>query len=214
MTKEVLKKVASIATMLSMSSMAIFATFEPTQVIAQSANDSIEVNLTVTSGISITSPSDVTMSPALSTSNNESTGNAVWTVTTNDTDGYTLVVAADTNPALQSDSDQFADYTEATPDTPEVWSVSNAYEFGFGAFGDDVDDGTWGAGSSCGAGTIPSNIHYQGFNGTSTVQIASSNDVTTTSGTATTVCFAAEQAGVFAPSGTYNATITATATVQ
>lgn len=214
--KQIIKNLFTLTLVVGMVLVG-YSAMEPAVLLAQSATDEVQVSLTVDSGITISSPSDVTMSPNLSVTQNTSTGDVAWTVTTNDTDGYTLTVQASTSPALQSAGDDFPDYTETVENTPEAWSVTSAYEFGFGAHGTDVTDGTWGAGTACndgGAGNIPADINYQGFNGTTSVQVASSNTVTSTTGTASTVCFAAEQDGVFAPSGAYSGIIVATATVQ
>jgi len=54
-------------------------------------------------------------------------------------------------------------------------------------------------------------MKYKGFT-TSNAVITSQATPTTPSGIDTTVCFAAAQNGVYAPSGTYTANITATAT--
>jgi hypothetical protein len=171
----------------------------------------------VTSGISITSPSDINLT-ALSTTQNSAVGSATWTVTTNNQAGYTLDVEASTDPALQDSgtSETFADYTEGTPGTPDTWSVSSAYEFGFSGYGTDVPTGTWGTDTDCIAGSdVPSAaLNWRGFDGTTDIEIASASSETGTSGTASTLCVATEQEGIFAPSGTYQATITATATVQ
>ena len=207
-----IKKIISTTVVLSVVAMMGYASYEPSMVEAQ-ASDSVQVSLTVSEEISITSPADVTMT-GMSLTVDESTGAATWNVKTNSENGYGLTVNASTDPAMQGSSSNFADYTEASPGTPETWSVSNAYEFGFSGFGDHVTDGTWGAGSSCGAGTVPSNLNYQGFDGTSPISIATSASETTASGTDTTICFAAEQETVEAPNDTYTATVTATATAN
>ena len=194
-----------------------FAGAEP-QVVG-AVSDEVIVNLTVESGISITSPADVTMSN-MGTAVNTSTGWAIWNVKTNDPDGYTLAVKATTSPAMRNGVSSFADYTEATPATPDTWSVSSAVEFGFSGLGTDVvnvgsdqyaatgqtvcDDG---AASS----TINTTLKFLGFE-TSDQTLASRAATTTTSGIDTRICFAAEQAGVYADAGLYQASIVATAT--
>lgn len=197
--------------------MLVFPFVEPAVLLAQSANDQIIVTQSVTSGISISSPSDINLT-ALSTTQNSAVGSATWTVTTNNQAGYTLDVEASTDPALQDSgtSESFADYSEAVAGTPETWSVSSAYEFGFSARGSDVPTGTWGTDTDCIAGSdVPSAaLNWRGFDGTTDIEIASASSETGTSGTASTLCVATEQDSVFAPSGTYTATITATATVQ
>jgi hypothetical protein len=199
-------------------SLAVFAGVEPSQVGAASANDQIIVNLTVDSGISITSPSDVTMSN-MGTAVNTSTGWAIWNVKTNDPAGYTLGVKASTTPAMRNAQNSFADYTESTPGTPQTWSVSSAVEFGFSGIGTDVtnvntDQYAATGQSTCdsvASSTINSTLKFLGFE-TSDQTLATRSSTTTTSGVDTRICFAAEQNGVYAAAGLYQATITATAT--
>jgi len=190
--------------------------FEPTILSAADDSDDVIISLTVNSGIAISSPADVTMSPTMGITSDTSIGSAIWNVKTNNVTGYHLAVRADTDPALQSTTDSFTDYTPASSGIPETWSVdSSTYQFGYSTYGDDVASATWGTGTSCGTySTIPTNnLKYLDFT-TSDNTIANSSSVTTTSGTDTTVCFATEQNGVFAPSGDYTATITATATTN
>ncbi len=187
--------------------------FEPVTVSA--VDDTILVNLTVDSGIAISTPADVTMSN-IGLAVNSSTGGTSWNVISNDPDGYTLEVRASTSPAMQSGTDSFDDYTEGTPGTPDAWSVTSAYEFGFSGFGTDILPAfVSGTPTACDGGassTINTNLRYLGFE-TSDQMLATKNGPTTQTGENTTICFAAEQNGVTAPSGTYQATITATALV-
>ncbi len=194
-----------------------FASAEP--YVASAVSDEIVVNLTVESGISITSPADVTMSN-MGTAVNTSTGWAIWNVKTNDPDGYTLAVKASTTPAMRNASNSFADYTESTPATPQTWSVSSAIEFGFSGLGTDVvnvnsDQYAATGQTTCDNGiastTINSTLRFLGFE-TTDQTLASRAATTTTSGVDTRVCFAAEQNGVYAAAGLYQASITATAT--
>lgn len=195
-----------------------FAYVEPNK--ASAVTDEVVVNLTVTSGISITSPSDVTMS-ALSVSVNASTGSAVWNVKTNDGDGYTLAVKASASPAMVSGADSFLDYTEASAGVPDLWSVdSGNVEFGFSGIGTDVQNDNsdeYGASGQtvCDNGvassTVNASLKYEGFT-ISDETLATRSSSTTTSGVDTRICFAAEQNGVYATAGAYSATITATAT--
>lgn len=170
------------------------------------------VTLTVDAGITITAGTNVTMDPNLGISANSSIGSSAWTVKTNNAAGYTLSVKASTAPALKSTGAKvIADYTEATPGTPDAWVVgSGAKEFGFSAYGTNVP-GDFGTGASCGtSGTPTPTLKYLGFK-TTDKQIATLGTVTSTAGVATNICFAAAQNGVFADSGIYTATITATA---
>jgi hypothetical protein len=200
--------------------------------------DDVIVTLDVTSGIAITNGDDVVMLPNIGVTENSSIGSSNWNVKTNAAAGYTLAVKAITSPALKSGSNSFADYTEAlgtcsdpskttrvtceatpavwTP-TPETWSVASGnMEFGYSAYGTDVTTmGIWGTGSSCGTAGVPeATLNYAGFT-TSNNTIATgtmTNLSVNPLGVTTTICFAAEQKNIYAPSGTYTATITATAT--
>jgi hypothetical protein len=183
--------------------------------IVSAVTDDVVVNQSVTTGISITSPADITLT-ALSTSQNTAVGSAVWTVTTNSALGYSLTLFASTAPAMSRSGGggNIVDYTPSSSETPETWSVSGAAEFGYSARGADVPTGTWGTDADCIAGAdVPSTtLKWRDFDLTGSAdQIATSSTITSTSGTASTMCVATEQAGIFANSGTYSATITATA---
>ncbi|MBM3250723.1 MAG: hypothetical protein FJZ07_00560 [Candidatus Nealsonbacteria bacterium] len=146
---------------------------------------------------------------------NTATG-GVWRVQTNAPAGYTLSFSAGQTNCLRKDgSAYFTDYTEALTGTPEAWSAdSSSYQFGFSAFGNDVNTGTWGSGTVCyDAGTtIPTNKYYLGLKGTENILVASSGE--STAGTNTALCLAAEQKDVFAPNGSYSCQITGTAITQ
>ncbi len=163
------------------------------------ASDGILVTQQVDETITISTPSDVTMAPNI-TGTGTSTGTVDWTVTTNNSAGYKLEIEASAGPALTSGGDSVADYTEATPGTPEAWSVASSdSEFGFTASGTDSE-------AKYSAGTL-----YEGFSGTSKIQVATASAETV--GTATTIDLKTEVgASKFQPTGTYTATITATAT--
>ncbi len=185
--------------------------------ISSAVTDTVLVNQTVTAGINISAPADVTMT-ALTTGQNTAVGSAIWTVTTNNAAGYTLTVYASAAPAMvrSGGGGNIVDYTPAVAETPETWSVSSAAEFGFSARGTDVPTGTWGTDADCIAGAdVPSTaLKWRDFDETGSAdQIATAAAQTSTSGTASTMCVATEQAGIFAASGSYTATITATALV-
>jgi hypothetical protein len=198
-----------------------YAFLEPLEIGADSSSASTTVTLTVTEEISLTPPSAITMSPAITMSQNSSigTGNA-WNVKTNAQAGYILALKDDSTPALQ-DATTGETFSDASS-TPATWGFSAGQAcnglslcFGFSVYGSDVATSTWGTGSNCGSGGTPnSTLNYRGFNGTTDITVASSNAETSTSGTDTVLCVAAQQNGVYAPSGTYTTTITGTATTQ
>ena len=168
--------------------------------------------------ISITAPTDVSMSASISggTGGGSSDGSATWTVTTDSSGGYTLGIKASSDPALLSASDSFADYTPATAGTPDYsWSVSaNVAEFGFSPEGTDIaskfkDNGL----GSCGVGSTDTTDTCWYNLSTTNETIASRNSGNIPDGSATTVKFMAESgASKTLTAGTYTATITVTAT--
>ena len=183
---------------------------------AFAVTNAVVVSLQVDSGISISTGAAVTMAPNMGIAANGSIGSSAWTVITNGFQGYSLSVHDSTDPALKNGVvDSFANYTEGTPGTPEQpWTVgSPAKEFGFSAYGTDTATATWGLALSCGTAGAPSITQkYMGFPATPTDKIiATRATVTPVAGITTTICFAAQQVGVFAASGAYTATITGTA---
>jgi len=214
-TKTLKSTFATIST-ITLIVVGMLPALEP--VIASADTDDVVVTQVVDSGISITTPDDVSMSRHLSLTANTATASTTWNVKTTNAAGYTLDVHASTDPAMNNatTSESFTDYTGASTSTPETWSVSNAYEFGFSVHGDDMTGG-FGSDTDCIAGdadTPSTDLNWMGFNGTTDIEIATNANATTQSGTDTTVCFATEQNSVYAPSGTYTATITATAVTQ
>jgi hypothetical protein len=207
----------SLLLMAAVTVMMAFAVAEPAVTTAQSASDNVTVSLTVDEEIAISDGANVTMSPNIGINSDTTTGTSTWNVETNANGGYTLAVKATSSPAMQHQStgDSFADYTESATDTPDTFSVdSGSYEFGFSAYGNDVDGTTYGSGSCSDSGDPATNSNlYEGFE-TSDQNIASRSTTTPTSGVDTTICFGAGQSGAFAPSGSYQATIVATATTN
>ena len=212
-----MKNVLSLVS-LSMIVFMLITMFEP--VVTQAVQDTIVVSLTVDSGISITSPPDVTMSN-IGTGIDNATGAAVWNVKSNDPDGYTLDVKASTAPAMVSGSNSFADYTETPAADPQTWTVdSGTSQFGFSGFGVDVvkvnaDQYNASGQTACDNGSaavVNPTLGYLGFE-TTDQRLATRVGTTSIAGVDTTICFAAGQNAAYAPSGLYTATITATALV-
>jgi hypothetical protein len=192
-----------------------YVMFEPGMTEAAQAIDSVIVTLNVNTEISITSPADTAMSTYLGVTNNTAVGTTTWNVKTNNAVGYTLGVAASTNPAMQSGSNYIDDYS--TTSMPSVWSVSSGNaKFGFSAFGTDALT-RFSAGATTGfcngnaTSTASTTLKYYGFYTVATTT-ATRTSTTTPSGVDTTICYMVEQNGTYVPSGTYTATITATAT--
>jgi len=198
--KNKFKKACAFSLVLVLISGAVYISLEPAIIRASAtANDSANVNLAVDPTLSISSPADVSMSPDI-TGSGASTGSAAWAVTTNSVTGWKLEVNASASPAMVSGANTFADYTETTLGTPEAWSIlATASEFGFTATGSFAE-------------AKYTSSKYQGFQGTTKIQVAH-NSTGPDAADTTTVGFKAEVgASKVQPTGNYQAVITATAT--
>lgn len=209
------KKSFTISVSICMCVLSVFILAEPT--IINAVTDDVIVNLTVDSGISITSPADVTLGATnMGIAVDNAIGSATWNVKTNDPDGYLLTIKnAGTAPAMKGAGGigNFANYTETVSNTPDLWSVdAGTYQFGYSVRGADVNISTYGTGVNCGTGNTPSATLKYRHASTSEITAATRSSTTTTAGIDTTACFAAGQNGVYAAAGSYSATITATAT--
>lgn len=225
--KEYLSGVIVLSLVMTLGLSGVFTVFEPgLSYAATSVTDSVVVTLTVTAGVTITSPADAVMNNAIDMNSNTSYASSTWNVKTNNYAGYNLTVQATSTPAMQASSTAWiADSTT----TPVTWGpgASNALgtatsTFAFAPRGVDVVaafngtgqttyDGTGAACGTTGTGAPHTTLKYRGFTGATAIQVATKSATTTTSGVDTTVCYAAGQNGVYIPSGAYNATITATA---
>lgn len=164
------------------------------------------------SSISISAPSDLTMS-SVSSAAGRSDGSVAWTVTTDNEAGYTLAIKAATTPALRSISDGFDNYSPGGSVPDYTWSVAaNASEFGFSPEGADAASTYLDNGSACGTGSSDTADRcWDGFS-TTNKTIASRTSNNTPSGTVTTVKLQAEvTTGRSQPTGNYSTTLTATA---
>ncbi|MEK7621691.1 MAG: hypothetical protein AAB415_00770 [Patescibacteria group bacterium] len=166
----------------------------------------------VSSFLSITAPSDVSLSAIAGTG--VSSGSVAWTVTTDNSAGYTLAIKAGSSPALVSGGDSFTDYTPSGANPDYSWSVAASLSaFGFSPEGTDTASRYLDNGSSCGVSA--SNAVNQCWDGFSTTNrtIAQSSAANTPSGVATTVKLQAEiGASKTQPVGNYTSTLTVTAT--
>ena len=164
------------------------------------------------SSISITAPTDATLSTI--DNNGISSGSVAWTVTTDNSAGYTLSIKASSNPALVSGSDSFSDYAPSGAVPDYTWTVAaSASAFGFSPEGADIASRYLNSGSICGTGaTDTADQCWDGFSTTNRT-IAQSSAGNTPSGVATTVKLKAEiGTSKTQPTGSYAATLTVTAT--
>ncbi len=163
------------------------------------------------------SKSTTAMSTALSVSQNTAVASSTFTVSTSDSLGYTLKLnASSTPPAMQSASSTIPDVTT----TPTIYASllpANTYGFGFSAYSttspSDVPTATWGTQvGGCGGSSVPPPaLKYRGFAGATQITVAASTSTTTLAGNSTVVCYVVGQNNSYVPSGSYTATITATA---
>lgn len=217
MISNLLKQSATLVTATAVIAFVGFSVVEPAAVGAQSASDNVTVTLTVDEEISITDGANVSMTPNIGLSSDTSTGGSTWNVKTNSNAGYTLAVKATSSPAMQHQTTgaSFADYSPSTANTPDSWSVDNGnYEFGYSVYGTDAES-DFGSGTSCDGSGDPANTsnQYEGL-ATSDETVATRSTTTPSTGIDSTICFGAGQNGSFAPSGSYEATVIATATTN
>ncbi len=168
--------------------------------------------------ISITSPLDVTLTPAIGgITGGTGNGYAEWLVITDDPAGYSLTIKASSSPALISGSNSFADYTPVggrvgNPDF--VWGIDNAdSEFGFTPEGNDiVQKFLDNSGSPCGIGSTDTANACWYYASTTEQTISQSALPNHPSGTLTRVRFRATSGSSHVQiEGTYTATTTVTA---
>ncbi len=168
----------------------------------------------VSVSITLSSPSNITMSPSIEgTTGGESDGSVAWTVTTNNTTGYSLSVKAATNPTLKSGSDSFSDYDPAGAVPDFAFSVGASQSlFGFSPEGADITSTYKDNGSTCNVGSSDTTgACWEGLDTTGKT-VASSGAANSPGGTATTVKLKAKVGSAASlPAGSYSAIITATA---
>lgn len=179
----------------------------------QSANYQMFGGTRLPATLSISTASNASMSSCAQSGGCSSSASLSWTVTTDNLDGYSLSISASTNPAMQTSGGTFADFSP-TSGTTSFWSVgSTASAFGFsvGTSGQtDILSVFKDNGTNCSAGSTLGRC-FRGFNGTTAIQIVS-RTTPAVSGNITTVNLQAEIGNNHTQTtGSYSATITATA---
>lgn len=165
--------------------------------------------------IAISDAPNVTMSSIGGVTGGASQATSTWTVTTDNPAGYELTINASTAPALQASSTgaSFADYTPSGDPDYAFSIASTESAFGFTPEGSDITDRFKDNGTSCNAGTQDTSAACWDGLSTTTQVIANSGSNNQPAGTDTTVRFRAESGtDHIQPAGTYQATITVTAT--
>ncbi|PIP58369.1 MAG: hypothetical protein COX02_00740 [Candidatus Vogelbacteria bacterium CG22_combo_CG10-13_8_21_14_all_37_9] len=164
--------------------------------------------------LTVSAPGNVTLSPAVDAKiGGSATGQAIWSVMTDDSAGYTITLAADTSPALKSSTDSFADYSSSPSFT---WSVTSANaNFGYSVLSTDAASAFLNNGSACNIGsTNTADRCWRGLS-TSAVTVVSRSTANNPSGITSTVKFQAEAgSGREVTAGTYSATVNAIVTAN
>lgn len=178
---------------------------------------SFDVNLVVTSELSLTCPTAVTMSSISGLTGGTSFSVASCNVKTNSTGGYLLYVKASSTPALVNNSNPayyFDDYSTTTPEY--TWTVGAASSsFGFSVSSTGVVAAFKNDGATCGGGTTSTYSNcFRSFS-TSNINIASKVSTTDVNGVNTDIGLKAEVGTTRnQQTGTYVAGITVTAVAQ
>jgi len=216
-------KTISITLAIYLLGAVVYGAFEAQIIDAASVQDQVVINLTVTSEITITSPSDVTMSPSIpGLTGGAATGTATWTVITNDSSGYSVThIASSTTLDGDTQGDAFAAYTEGTAGVPDfTWSVAaGAKEFGY-TVNSYTDSSSIAAlfkdnGSACNTGSSVTYNRCYIHASTTAETIYNRSTETTSSGTSFTIDYKAESgSSAFITEDTYTATTTVTATTN
>lgn len=220
------KKAVSITMIISFVGFSVFNIFEPVGTQAQAQTDMVGVTAQVNEEISITSPSDLIMTPSISGMTGNlgvpASGSVSWTVKTANATGFNMKIKASTDPAMQLDGAfQFADYTPAVIGSPDInWQspIVGEAEFGFSVLGGTAADVETlflndGAGCMAGANNDAKKCWFD-FNGTNNIDIINRSTNTTSAGEVETVYFNAESNAKFLKEGNYDAYITVTAAMN
>jgi hypothetical protein len=215
-----------LSSLLALS--ALFWLNEPSSVEAASASDTVNVQLDVTSEITISDTSHMAILsgtiPGMTGGSAQSASSTKWTVTTNNSSGYQLTLTKNqkltkVGTVYVADNGDFEDYTTNSP-FDYAWSSpsSGAEAFGFTATSTDIVQAFKNSGSACDqAAGAADGVHcWAGIPTTaSTIQVANRTSPTADDGSLTAVRFKAEAAANNnLESGTYTTTVTATATTN
>ncbi|MEK7208778.1 MAG: hypothetical protein AAB677_00785 [Patescibacteria group bacterium] len=165
------------------------------------------------SSISISAPTDLSLTTISNSTGGQSSGSVAWTVTTDNAAGYTLAIKADTSPALAATGGNFNNYTPAGSVPDYAWSIDNSVaEFGFSPEGTEIASRYLDDSLACGVGSSETADRCWDALSTANRTIASRATNNTPLGTVTTVKFRAEiGTAASVNAGDYNATVTATA---
>jgi hypothetical protein len=163
--------------------------------------------------ISMTSPSDVTLSPSLAgITGGTSNGSTTVTVTTDSPAGYSLSINAQNNPAMQKGAVNIADYNQGIDNDFSFSVVTSLASFGFSPSGADLVTAFKDNGSLCGVGSSDTALACWAGLLTTPIVISQSSGANHPNGTPTIINFRVGiGSGAGVESGVYTATTTLTA---
>lgn len=164
--------------------------------------------------IAISNPSDLIMAPMGGLSGGSSEGTMSWTVTTDNTAGYTMSIASSTTPALKSAIDSLDDYMPAGSDPDyNFTNPSNTSSFGFSPEGTEAIARFKDNGSVCNTGSLETPAKcWDGLSTTPKIMAGSTSSNIPNGSTVTSRFRAESGANHIQTSGQYNVTIIVTAT--
>jgi len=162
--------------------------------------------------ISLTSATNVTMSPSLGgVTGGSANGSTTVTVTTDSAAGYQLNLKASTSPAMQSGANSIADYTPSGANPDFTFSVAvGTGEFAFSPEGTDIASRYKDNGALCNTGSGDTSLSCWDPLTTSDRTISSRTTGNHPNGINTTIQF---RTGLGANSGIVNGTYIATTTL-
>ncbi len=163
--------------------------------------------------LAVSVPGNIALSPSIpTTGGGVANGQGIWTVTTDNTAGYSATLQGAAPPALVSGVNSFANYTPGGAAPDYTFSVAAAAgEFGFSPEGTDIADRYKDNGASCNTGSGDTADRCWDPIATSATTVALRTTGNHPAGTPLTLKFRAESgaSNTQAP-GTYTATATLT----
>lgn len=163
--------------------------------------------------ISMTAPSDVTLSPSLAgITGGTSNGSTSVTVTTDSPAGYSLSIKAQNSPAMQNGAASIADYNQGIDNDFSYSVVTGQASFGFSPSGADLVAAFKDNGSLCGVGSSDTALACWAGLATTPTVISQGTGSNHPSGTPTIINFRVGiGSGAGVTTGVYTATTTLTA---
>jgi hypothetical protein len=210
-----MKKALTLAFTIYFTAIGVFSFFEPE--ISEAADDTVTISLTVTSEITVACDDTATLAGTINgITGGSATSTFACTVTTPDTNGYSLKVTLQT--AGGGANKEFTNYATNSPLSYDFGTVSSGAEsFGFSLDADTISPvqayKNNGAACNQAAGSV-SDLHcWNGFTGSD--QEVSNKAAAVGSGELTRVNLRAEAGGSNAlQPGAYSNIVTATASVN